>query len=153
VKCYRSKNYVTASYDGRSTRTPSLYVSALPAKLLAVHLTSVVSPPKCVMCEQPHATRECKNPIGPPTKCVSCGGAHPAKFYRLSFISTTQLLTSTATAPPEADNTCFSVQASSLSSSQAADVSTPDRIKHGLKLHLNLQPQRILILSGQCLKP
>jgi hypothetical protein len=43
-----------------------------------------------------------------------------------------------ATAPPETDNTCFSVQASSLSSSQAADITNPDRMKHGLKLHLNL---------------
>lgn len=48
----------------------------------------------------------------------------PSQFYRPSFISTIQL-TLTATVPPEADNTCFSVQASSLSSSQAADVSTP----------------------------
>lgn len=44
MKYYRSKNYVTASYDGRSARTPSLYVSALTANLLAIHLTSVVSP-------------------------------------------------------------------------------------------------------------
>ena len=48
----------------------------------------------------------------------------PGQIFRLSFISTTQLLTSTTTVPAE-DNTCFSVQASSISSSQAADVSTP----------------------------
>jgi len=49
----------------------------------------------------------------------------PGQFYQLSFILTTQQLTSMATAPPEADNTCFLVQASSLSSSQAANISTP----------------------------
>ena len=29
----------------------------------------------------------------------------------------------------------------------------PDRTKHGLTMHLNLQPQRILSLSAECLKP
>ena len=36
--------------------------------------------PKCVKCDQPHVTRECKQPIGTPPKCVNCGGAHPANF-------------------------------------------------------------------------
>jgi hypothetical protein len=48
----------------------------------------------------------------------------PSQFYRLSFTSTTQPFTSAATAPPKANNTCFLVQASSLSNSQATEVST-----------------------------
>jgi hypothetical protein len=44
MKKYRLKNYVTASYDGRNTRTPNLYISALTANLLAINLTSVECP-------------------------------------------------------------------------------------------------------------
>ena len=36
--------------------------------------------PKCVKCDQPHPTQECKQPIGTPPKCVDCGGTHPANF-------------------------------------------------------------------------
>jgi hypothetical protein len=43
-KYYRLKNCVTASYDRRSARTPSLYVDALIANPLAIHLTSAESP-------------------------------------------------------------------------------------------------------------
>jgi hypothetical protein len=37
AKYYRSNKYVTASYDRRSTRAPSLYVNALTANLLGIH--------------------------------------------------------------------------------------------------------------------
>jgi len=80
-------------------------------------------PPKCVKRDQPHAMWECKKPIRMPPKCINCGGTHLANFTDCPSYQQ-QHLTSMATAPPEADNTCFSVQASSLSSSQAANVST-----------------------------
>ena len=49
----------------------------------------------------------------------------PGQFYRTSFISTTHILKSTATAPPENNYTCFSVQASWHSNSRVAEVSKP----------------------------
>ena len=104
---------VTASYDGMSIRAQSLYVSALTTNLLATHLTSVVSPPSVInhmQCE------DAKNPLA----CLQnvSAVAEPTQ----PILPT--VLTSAATGLPKADYTCFSVQASSLTSSQATDVST-----------------------------
>lgn len=73
--------YVTASFNGKSTRVPSLYVSVLTANVLATLATSVIiPPPRCVKCNQPHATRVCKKSNCTPPKCVNCGGAQPDNF-------------------------------------------------------------------------
>ena len=37
-------------------------------------------PPKCVKCDQPHATKDCTKPVGTPPKCINCSGDHPANF-------------------------------------------------------------------------
>jgi hypothetical protein len=37
-------------------------------------------PPKCVKCDQQHASRDCTKPTSSPPKCVNCGGEHPANF-------------------------------------------------------------------------
>jgi PAX-interacting protein 1 len=37
-------------------------------------------PPKCVKCNQPHATKDCMKFNSTPPKCVNCGGEHPANF-------------------------------------------------------------------------
>ena len=51
---------------------------------MATLSTSVRSPPpysqRCVKCDQPHATGECKIPICTPPKSLNCGRAQPDKF-------------------------------------------------------------------------
>jgi hypothetical protein len=37
-------------------------------------------PPRCVKCDQPHATKDCAKPVSTPPKCVNCGREHPANF-------------------------------------------------------------------------
>jgi hypothetical protein len=37
-------------------------------------------PPKCVKCDQLHASKDCTKPAGSPPKCINCGGKHPANF-------------------------------------------------------------------------
>jgi len=37
-------------------------------------------PPKCVKCDQQHASKDCPKPASSPPKCVNCGGEHPANF-------------------------------------------------------------------------
>jgi hypothetical protein len=37
-------------------------------------------PPKCVKCDQHHATKDCTKPTGSPPKCTNCGGPHPANY-------------------------------------------------------------------------
>lgn len=37
-------------------------------------------PPRCVKCDQPHATKDCPKPVSSPPKCVNCSGDHPANF-------------------------------------------------------------------------
>jgi len=34
-------------------------------------------PPKCVKCEQHHASKDCTKPASYPPKCVNCDGDHP----------------------------------------------------------------------------
>ena len=36
--------------------------------------------PKCVKCNEPHATWECKKHVGMPPKCINCSGTHPTNF-------------------------------------------------------------------------
>jgi len=36
--------------------------------------------PKCVKCDQQHASKDCPKPASSPPKCVNCGGEHPANF-------------------------------------------------------------------------
>ena len=38
------------------------------------------TPPKCVKCDQQHATKDCSKPDNSPPKCTNCGGDHPANF-------------------------------------------------------------------------
>ena len=50
-------------------------------------------PPRCVKCNQPHATKDCTKPAGAPPTCVNCNGDHPANFtgcpqYQLQLQST-----------------------------------------------------------------
>jgi hypothetical protein len=37
-------------------------------------------PPKCVKCDQQHASKDCTKSANSPPKCVNCGGEHPANF-------------------------------------------------------------------------
>ena len=37
-------------------------------------------PPRCVKCDQSHATKDWTKPVSTPPKCVNCGGEHPANF-------------------------------------------------------------------------
>jgi len=37
-------------------------------------------PPKCVKCDQQHASKDCTKPASSPPKCINCGGEHPANF-------------------------------------------------------------------------
>ena len=39
-------------------------------------------PPKCVKCDQQHATKDRRKPAGSPPKCVNCGDEHPANYTR-----------------------------------------------------------------------
>jgi hypothetical protein len=59
VKYYRSKEYVTASYNWRSTRKPNI----LSANLLAIHLTSVVSLQSASSAINHMQRRNAKNPL------------------------------------------------------------------------------------------
>ena len=91
------KMYVTASYEERRTRTPSLLVSTLAAYLVAIHLISVVSPQSAIDRMQLGNAKTHWHT----SKMRQLRHSPPGQFYRLSFISeTTQVLTSTATAFP-----------------------------------------------------
>jgi len=37
-------------------------------------------PPKCVKCDQQHASKNCTKPVGSSPKCVNIGGEHPANY-------------------------------------------------------------------------
>jgi len=90
-----------------------------------IHPTSVVSPQSVSSAINHMQCRNAKKTHSHTSKMHQLRRNPPAQFYRLSFTSTTQHLTSMASAPSKADNTCFSVQASSLSSFQTANISTP----------------------------
>lgn len=40
---------------------------------------------KCLKCAGENTTKNCKNSSDPPTKCVNCGGAHPASSTACEF--------------------------------------------------------------------
>jgi len=148
VKYYRPKEFITASYDGRSTRMPSLYVNSLTANLFGHSSNFCGKPPKCLKSDQPHAKRECQKPIGTLPKCVNCGRAHPSNFTDCPSYQQFNFLHQLQPCLPKPAKPSFHFQ---QALKPPTSPSPPQ--KHGLKLQLNLQTQRILSLSAQCLKP
>ena len=82
------KMYVTASYEERRTRTPSLLVSTLAAYLVAIHLISVVSPQSASSAIDHMQLGNAKTHWHT-SKMRQLRHSPPGQFYRLFFISET----------------------------------------------------------------
>ena len=132
VKYYRSKEYVTASCDGRSTRTPNI----LTADLLAIHLTSVVSPQSASSAINHMQRGNAKNPL------ARFQNASTAPDPTRPVLPTVHINNSTSyvygnRACRSRQHVLFSSRKLTFQLSSRRRLHT-GRIKHGLKLHLNL---------------